>query len=92
MNPQTIDISSVKGRPLAIALLNAYGISQREISRDVGRHCQLTYRALNPREFHRCVHANLLKVRASVEKHLREAGWDGDAATLWADYDDPDAT
>ncbi len=53
----------------------------------VGKHHRVVYRALDPTQFGTVPHQHLLPIRAKIEHILTAAGWTGNPAELWDEYD-----
>ena len=70
-------------------LMRRYGIRVAEIAEATGVIRPRVHDALNPQRAWKVRHGYTVRVRAAVEARLRERGWQGDPASLWAAVDAP---
>lgn len=81
------DSNPIRPRPHAVGLLRYYGLSVRQVSLACGRYQQQVQNALDIPTFKNAPFSTVLEVRATTERLLRAAGWKGEPAELWGEYD-----
>lgn len=79
--------SPSRPRPHAVCLLGYYGLTPTHVARACGTYLQQVQIALDTKRFVRAEYANVVTIRSGTERLLREAGWQGEPAELWAEYD-----
>lgn len=82
-----VKITADQARPHVLGLLGYFEMTQTDVARATGYYLLQVQRALNIDTFSACSIEVVLNVRAATERLLREAGWQGEPAELWAEYD-----
>lgn len=73
----------------AIRLLRYHGISLRGVARSLGLNQGVVLNAMTPGKHRSTRFETVVIIRKKVEDMLAAAGWTGNPADLWAEYDDP---
>jgi len=71
----------------AVRLLKHYGMSLRGVARALEINHEAVAAAMRLGEQHAAAPDTVQRIRSHCEKVLAAAGWDGDPAELWAEYD-----
>lgn len=77
-----------KGHTTAWMLVASYGISLNKIARLCRTDFAVVKRALVLESFETVGYGKMVRIRAVIASLLAQAGWDGDPADLWAEYDE----
>ena len=83
--PNTVEVPPGKTR--ATVLMVMHGVSFSAVAREAGTNAHIAIRSLDIHKFHTVGHGKVTRVRLATEKLLRDAGWSGDPAALWDEYD-----
>lgn len=63
------------------------GIRRMDVQADLRLGPHTLQKAMDPAECGNVGHDIILRLRAHIEKQLRERGWQGEAKDLWEEYD-----